>query len=90
MRIVKIFITTMLLFITNILNAQSNFTVLKVIDINELDNNVFEIRALKQSRDTIRILSKKEDINNSYLYEKIQEGTEYQFELKPEPYILIT
>lgn len=85
MRIVRIFTASMLLFIANSLNAQSNMTILKVIDINELDDNVFEIRAIKQSGDTIRLLSKKENINDSCLYEKIRKGAEYQFELKPEP-----
>jgi hypothetical protein len=60
-------------------------TTLKVIEINELDDNVFEIRTIKQSGDTVRLLSKKENINDSCLYEKIRKGAEYQFELKPGP-----
>jgi len=85
MRIVRILTAFMLLFIVNVLNAQNSMTTLKVISINELDSNVFEIRALKQSGDTIRLLSKKENINDSCLYEKIRKGAEYQFELRPEP-----
>ena len=82
MRVVKILI---FLFVTNLLSGQNNMTSLKVTDIIELDDTVFEIRALKESGDTIRLLSIKENIDNTCLYEKIRKGAEYQFDLKPEP-----
>lgn len=85
MRIVTMFIMTVLLFVTNLLNAQNSMTSLKVIEINELDDKVFEIRALKKSGDTIRLLSIKERINDSCLYERIRKGAEYQFELESRP-----
>ncbi|MDR1654176.1 MAG: hypothetical protein LBS01_11145 [Prevotellaceae bacterium] len=83
MRVITIFTIVVLLFIINLLNAQNNIVLLKVIDINELDDKVFEIRALTESSDTIRILSVKESIpNDSCSYEKIRKGSEYQFELQ--------
>ncbi|MBV7440273.1 hypothetical protein KRX57_02460 [Weeksellaceae bacterium TAE3-ERU29] len=74
-----------LFFVVNLLNAQTNKVSLKVIDVSELGGKVFEIKALKKSGDTIRILSIKETIDNKCLYEKIQKGTNYQFELRSKP-----
>lgn len=85
MKIVNTLTILILLFVANLVNAQTNVISLKVIGIHELDDNVFEIKALKETGDTIRILSIKETIDNNCLYEKIKKGAEYQFELRPEP-----
>ncbi|HEY4538774.1 MAG TPA: hypothetical protein VIG94_02040 [Faecalibacter sp.] len=83
MRIVKIIL--LMAFATNTLNAQNDTVTLKVISIKELDSKVFEIRGVDSSKDTLRILSLKDDIKDSCLYEKIRQGASYQFNLKPKP-----
>lgn len=85
MKIVKTFMMSALFFVVNLLTAQSDRASLKVLVVNELDNKVFEIKALKKSGDTIRILSIKETIDKKCLYEKIRKGVEYQFELRTKP-----
>lgn len=84
MRIVRIFMLSLSLFLSNVINAQNKVIHLKVIDIKELDDAVSEIRAMKESGDIIRILSIKGNIEDECLYEKIRKGAEYQFELRPE------
>ncbi len=84
MKTIKLF-TVIYFFIVNVLSAQIKTITMKVINITELDDNVYEIRALNEQGDTIRIFSIKEKIHNIELYEEIKINKKYNFSMIPDP-----
>lgn len=77
-----LFLSSRLLLAQNI--QANNFKELLVIDITN-NKNTYEILTVENKIDTIRILSRKEKIDDKCRYDKIKVGKTYKFNLNAIP-----
>lgn len=64
--------------------AQSEYKTLKVTSITKNDD-FYIIKGVEQNRDTLTLVTKKEEFKNKCDYRKIKINNEYRFELQSQP-----
>lgn len=80
------FISYLLIIFSSILSAQDLQLTEELLVLDILNHkNAFEILAIDNKSDTIRILSQKEKVPNKCLYTKIKKGRIYRFDLMESP-----